>query len=628
MHIIFSKIRLGVFIRRLVTLPGMTAITFIVLLRMVGSLQFLEWAAFDTFMRLRSEEKLDDRILIVGINENDIRAKGHPIPDGDIALLLNKLNTYQPVVVGLDVIRDLPRASGHQELIKTFRNTKNLIGVEKVLPDRSGYTFNPPPSLPPEQVGFSDAIIDIDGSQRRSLLGTSNQKQEWRLSFPLKLAEEYLKTKAVSLENVENDPYGMRFNSTKLIRVQTNYGSYINTDAGGSQILINFRNHRKPFRIVSLEEIENNKVNPDWIRGKIILIGMTSPSAKDYVNSAAINSENPALIYGVEVQAHVVSQIVSSVLDKRPMINVWMDEWEYLWIIAWGFLGISLGRIIRSPSKIILYTVIAGYFLITICYGLLVIGWWVPLVPALLALIFNSIALAAFYQYDEALRARVEERQLVIDQTFDAIHSNPLQTLSLLLREIQSDKDLENQEVVNKLNQLNQELREVYDLVKREAITELNSFYLRQSQKLDMQQPLHELLHEVYEDVLKRDDSFFKNIKLKILSFESMDEQNLSIEHKRSLCRFLEEALCNVRKYAQGTTKIEVICAQEQGKNIIRVADNGSGFTTIGNFSLHTGFGTRRAQNLAKQLGGKFERLSNSPGAICQLTWSARKFWF
>ncbi|BAY22243.1 hypothetical protein NIES2100_20060 [Calothrix sp. NIES-2100] len=609
---------------------GFTTIAFVTSLRLVGSLQFLEWAAFDTFLRLRPEESIDERILIVGINENDIHTiKAYPIPDRDIAALLNKLKTYQPAVIGLDIIRDLPQEPGHKELVKTFQEIKNLIAVEKILPDRSGSTFNQPPNLPQEQIGFTDAVIDTDGKQRRSLLAAANRQNEWKISWTLKLAEIYLNTQGVSLENVNGDPYGMRFNATKLPRFQPNSGGYIQTDAGGSQILINFRNKRKPFHMVSLADIQSGKINPDWIRGKIVLIGMTSPSVKDYVNSSAINSENAALIYGVEIQAHVVSELVSAVLDHRPMINVWADGWEYLWIIGWGMLGLSLGRVIINPLKMLLYITIATICLILICYGLIIIGWWVPIVPAFFTLVFNGVGLAAFYRYDEALRYRIQDRQLIIDQIFDTIHSHPLQTLNIILREVQSDESLSPQEFVSKLQQLNQELRDVYDLVKREAVSEVDSFYFQQAQRLDLSQPLDDILFEVYNEVIERDSTYFDNIKHKVLKFEAMDERNLTIEQKRSLCSFLEEALRNVKKYAHGTTRLEVICTQEHGKNVIRVADNGLKIETMADLSPHLGFGTKLAQNLAKQLGGEFKRYPHEPkGMVCQLTWSANKLWF
>ncbi len=628
-HHQWSKIKSKAVIWCTKTRPEMTAITLVVVARLLGSLQFLELAAFDTFMRWRPLETMDERILIVGINEKDInRVKQYPIPDREIAALIKKLQTYKPIVIGLDIFRDLPVEPGYKDFFETLKKTENLIVVEKVLPERNGFIISPPLGVSQERIGFIDTLIDTDGKQRRNLLATANLKNKWQFSFSLQLVKKYLASKGIYLDNTEDkDPYGIRFASTKIIGFHPNSGGYVRADTGGSQILINFRNRHKPFNIVSLEDIQTGKVESNRISSKIVLIGMMSSSAKDYANSSATNSENPALNYGVEMQAHMVSQITSAVLDGRPMINVWSDAWEYIWIVAWGILGISLGRIIRSPWGILLFVFITSFCLIGICYGLLIFGWWIPVVPAFLTLVFNGAVLASFEKYDEALRSRIKDRQLVIDQIFDTIHSQPLQTLSITLRKIQSKEGLAPQQFLSELQQLNQELRNVYELVKKEALTEVSSLHLGKEQQLNLQQPLHDILHEVYNDVLERDYPCFKTVKIKIIKFEPMDERKLTLEYKRSLCRFLEEALHNVGKYAQGTTKLEVICIQESGVNTIRVADNGSGINAIANIS-HSGFGTQQAQNLAKQLGGQFERFPNSPkGIVCQLTWSAAKLW-
>lgn len=40
--------------------------------------------------------------------------------------------------------------------------------------------------------------------------------------------------------------------------------------------------------------------------------------------------------------------------------------------------------------------------------------------------------------------------------------------------------------------------------------------------------------------------------------FEPIDEQYLNLEYKRELCQFLEEALGNIGKHAEGTKHIQV----------------------------------------------------------------------
>ncbi|MGB6296195.1 MAG: CHASE2 domain-containing protein [Rivularia sp. (in: cyanobacteria)] len=608
------------------TIPGIAAIAIIVFARMVGSLQFLEWIAFDRLMHLRPQETVDKRILIVGIDEDDIRKiKKYPIPDRKIALLLRELQTYQPAVIGLDIYRDLPVEPGHIELVNTFKDIKNLIAIEQILPGIGGKTVNPPPGLPKTQIGFADTIIDDDGKLRRGLLAASDLQDNWRFSLPLKLAEKYLENKGIALDNVEGDDYGLRFGSTTLVRFQPNSGSYINADVGGTQMLINFRNHPQPFKIVSLQDILEKKVEPDLIRNKIVLIGVTTPSIKDYVNSTAIKNRPSALIYGVEVHAHIVSQIISAVENERVLLKVWWEVGEYLWIIAWGCMGIVLARTIRFPLKLLLIVIVISLFLIGFSYQLLILGWWIPVVPPLAVFITNGLVLAAFYQYEENLRMQIANRQLVIDQTFDTIHSGPLQTLAMMLRTFEEKEELSKENVLLKLRYLNQELRGVYTSLKREAMTDGRSFHITPAQELDLQEPINEILYEIYFDVLERDFPHFKTIEFKIVDFQPLNEQNLNSEQKRGICTFLEEALSNVGKYATSATKLEVICKQHEGYNLIKIADNGLGIESTPNPSRQ-GFGTQQAQNIARQLRGQFKRFANSPqGTVCELIWSGKK---
>ena len=630
-------------------LPGVMVIVAVMIARLTGVLQFLELVTFDRFLRLRPPEPMDERIVIVSITEGDIqRARTYPIPDREIADLLKRLQAYQPTVIGLDIVRDIPVEPGNAELTSVFRSSKNTIGVEIALPDRSGFTVAPGPALRSEQVGFADAVLDADGYQRRSLLGAHNPQQEYRFSLAIRLAERYLAARGIELGNGIRDPDAKRFGSIELTRVQSNSGGYVGADAGGNQILLNVRSGTMPFRVLSLSQIKSGQVNPDWIRGKIVLIGMMSFSAKDQASSGAIAGINPGQIYGVEMQAHATSQIISAVLDGRSLLRVWADPWEYLWIVAWGLLGISLGRFLRSPWKILFGILVASVSLIGICYGLILMGWWVPIVPVLLVLVLNGAGLMAglFYRHEQELRLRLEERQFAIEQTFNAIHSGPLQTLVGILRSAQEQAT--PPPFLPELQRLSQELRAVYGSVQREAIADEPHFRMGSAIELALQAPLHELLYKVYCNTLEQELPYLKTIKFKIVQFDPLNTSHLRLEHKRALCRFLEEALCNVGKHAIEATRLTVICTQEGDRQVIRVADNGRGkpsqletlslaqkdrdreITEDPNPKLQpSGLGTQLAKNLAKQLGGAFRRYPNQPkGTVCELTWPAKRRWF
>lgn len=614
---IWRKIREEFAIWRGGVVPGSIVLGIVCLARLAGIFQFLEWTTFDYFLRLRPHEKIDERVIVVGINEADIRSVGsYPIPDGEIAALILKLQTYQPRVIGLDLFRDLPVEPGHDKLVKVFKSFKNVVALEKVLPEQ----IYPPPDLPPKQVGFSDAIPDADGNLRRALLGTTTTKG-YKFYLALQLAKTYLAAENISLENGIRDRQTMRFGTTELPRFDSNFGGYVGEDAGGVQILQNFRSGRKPFRTLSLNQIKSGKLSPSWIRDRVVIIGIASPGV-DIAKSSAIASINPVAgqIYGVEIQAHTVSQIISAVLDKRPLLKSWSDGWEYLWIFAWGCLGISLGRLTKSPVKNILSICLSSLILISSSYILLIFGWWIPVAPALLVLVVNGIGLTAFYQYDRSLRTRIAERQFVIDSMFDTIHNGPLQTLARLLRSVR-DQDLPQHELIAELECLNRELRAVYQSVQRETLTQEDSICLGNGSEVNLQAPIHEILYLVYTHTLERDFPCFKTLKVKIRTFEPIDDRDLSIEQKRGLCRFLEEALCNVGKHAQGVTRLCATCTQKEDWYILCVTDNGAG-----NNSIAEGRGTQQSQNLARQLKGTFVRSPLSPqGTLCELSWRVGK---
>jgi CHASE2 domain-containing sensor protein/two-component sensor histidine kinase len=631
-------------------LPGVMVIVGVTIARFTGALQFWELVTFDRFLRLRPPEPMDERIVIVSITDGDIqRARTYPIPDREIADLVKRLQAYQPTAIGLDILRDIPVEPGHAELTSVFRSSKNVIGVEIALPDRYDFTVAPPPALPPEQIGFADTVLDADGYQRRSLLGAHNPQQEYRFSFPLRLAERYLATKGIELENGILDRDAFRFGNTELTRLQPNSGRYVGADAGGNQILLNVRSGTMPFRVLSLSQIKSGQVNPDWIRGKIVLIGMMSFSAKDLASSGAIAGINPGRIYGVEMQAHATSQIISAVLDRRSLLRVWADGWEMLWIGAWGLLGMSLGQFLRSPWKILLGLLIASISPIGICYGLILWGWWVPIVPVLLVWVLTGAGLmvtADLYRHEQELRLRLEERQFAIEQTFNAIHSGPLQTLVGILRSAQEQAT--PPPFLPELQRLNEELRAVYGSVQRDAIADEPHLRMGSAIELALQAPLHELLYKVYCNTLEQELPYLKTIRFKIVQFDALNTSHLRLEHKRGLCRFLEEALCNVGKHAIEATRLTVICTQEGDRQVIRVADNGRGNPSDAealssgetNWDRETtqylnpklppsGLGTQLANNLAKQLGGTFRRYPNVPrGTVCELTWSAKRRWF
>ncbi|MEO1181887.1 MAG: CHASE2 domain-containing protein, partial [Cyanobacteria bacterium J06636_28] len=145
-----------------------TVTLFVVLLRIAGLLQPLEWRTYDQYLQWRSEAK-DPRIAIVGIDEEDIRQQGQAIfSDAVYAEAIRKLSAQGPRAIGLDIFRDIPVEPGHAELTAVFRSTPNLIGIRTILGDNQDRdAIDAAPVLAElGQIGINDGIVDTDNTIR------------------------------------------------------------------------------------------------------------------------------------------------------------------------------------------------------------------------------------------------------------------------------------------------------------------------------------------------------------------------------------------------------------------------------------------------------------------------------
>lgn len=593
-------------------LPGILIIFVTIGFRLSGSLQFQEWWALDSFLKSLPGETSDRRITIIGLNEVDIAQEGYPIPDGEIANLLEILQGYEPRVIGLDIAKNL----AIPELVTTLKKYPNQFAIAKILPE----AIAPPPGLSSKQIGFIDVINDRDGYLRRVLLGMPCPScEEYQFSLIIRLVEAYLAAEGISLETGIRDRHAMRLGRLEIPRFRSNSGGYIRSDEGGVQMLLNFRQGQPYGRMLSLQDIKTGNFNPSDIRDRIVIIGMTAISVGDIKNSIATysNSLPEGKVYGVEIIAHAVSQIISGVLDNRPMIYSWSEMSEYVWIVVWGIGGIALASIPRLPWQNFLAVIVAVSALVIVSYTVFLLwGLWLPVIPTAIVLGLNGIMLTPFYYRDRTLRSLLLERQNTIDRTYDSIHNGPLQTLKLLIRQTK-DGNITLEKSLTELENLDQEMRAVYDCLSRQTSSLENTHHTFNGQELDLRSPLPELLYQVYICTLERDFPHFATIKIKVPTFNTVDEAHLTLEQKRSLCQFLEEALCNVGKYAAGVTRLEITYTQQQKRYLLSITDNGKGID-----SNHQGRGTKQAQKLARQLKGTFSRKSRSPkGTICQLTW-------
>ncbi|MGH8000917.1 MAG: CHASE2 domain-containing protein [Brasilonema sp.] len=422
--------------------------------RWLGILQAWELQVFDHFMRLRSPEKQDKRILIVTITEDDLKLpeqkeRRGSLSDLALARLLEKLAPLQPKAIGLDIYRDEPSQPKQASLATQLKTDNRLFVICKVKELTNNSGNSPPKGVPPERQGFSDVVPDADGVLRRHLLAMQpadpTSPCTARYAFNTQLAFYYLQKEGIypkytkagdlqlgnvvfkrlrSAESSSASPdrrsraagIGGATQTLSLLTAlgfaQSHIGGYQQVDTEGYQILLNYRSYRhSPLEIaptVTLKEVLKGVVKPEEVKDRIVLIGVTAESFRDYIPTPYSAQQGfYQKMPGVIVQAQMISQIISAVKDGRLLLSMLPVWGEVLWVYGWSFVGGVIVWGCRSGRCIILAGGGAIGVLYFLCLILFCSGIWVPLVPSALVLIMTGGTVAIY------LTSPQSQRQLI-----------------------------------------------------------------------------------------------------------------------------------------------------------------------------------------------------------------------
>lgn len=374
--------------------------------RSLGFFQASELDAFDTLMRLRPRESSDSRLLLVTITEEDVQSQpaferdAASLSDRSLAKLLAKLEQHQARAVGLDIYREVPVKPGFTVLAQKMQTSKNFFAICKYSLGSAGVP--PPPEVPSGRQGFNNILQDPDEVIRRHLLAVNEASPcQNEYAFNWQLATHYLASRGIKVEFTK-DNY-LKLGNTVFKTLETDTGGYRNLNAQGHQVLLNYRSTVEIAPRLTLHQVLNNQFNPNLIKNRIVLIGTTAPSFNDHRRRTPYSNVHWSVqtISGVEVQAHMVSQILSAVLDNRPLIWSLSETGEAIWILCWSFVGGLLIWYGRQPLVIIVGACVALGILYGCCWVLLVVkAGWLPLIPAGLAFVTSLTTVIIYTKYD------------------------------------------------------------------------------------------------------------------------------------------------------------------------------------------------------------------------------------
>jgi CHASE2 domain-containing sensor protein len=588
-----------------------------------GNQMIRQWDlfAFDQLLTINTAEPIDDRIVIVNIDENDLK-KESSISDQKLAQAIGLIAAVQPHAIGVDIVRDGTIAP---ELQRAYSQNENVIGLSKLSPPDP---FLPPMGLPLNRVGFGDYIPDIDSLVRRAQLASfASSRSDQKIgqpptyySFAFQLARLYLQQQG---KKIQITPQQLELGNRSISPLDASERAEGNDSF---EVMINYRYPYPSFRSVKLADVLEQK-SLDF-RNKVVIIGYSAATKHDFINTSIFPESSEKIngnISGVEYHSYIASQLIATAIDGRSFIQplpVWGD---YLWIFGCIVSSGLLLRVVKFRAPFWLLVIVILGYTGGVCLGIylaFLAGWWLPIGLTSGILVVNLPLLMSFYQREQSLLAVAEKRQQAIAETFNAIHNGPLQELSLLLRAVKSE-NIALPEVGDRLEHLNLQIRHIGESLQQGTNRDsAEILVLGDGEQLDLKMPLNELLHLVADRTLYNDRyPSLSNLKVKVINFQEVPSKSkLSIDQKRQLCQFLEEAIGNAGKYAVGATRLQLLGKVSEDTYRLSVEDNGKGeiFDRVGE-------GTKQARRLAVSLGGRFDRFQNSTkGVICLIEWNLK----
>ena len=410
-------------VQRIIRLALSALILIALLLDTSGLYQYpfvdqLENWTYDARLNFTRPDTVDDRIVIVDIDENSLEEVGRwPWGRDKLAVIVENLfNHYQAKVVGFDIVfAEKDQSSGlaiferlannelrdnleFQQTLNTIRPSLQLDKIfadslegknvvlgyyfkSEVPQDEKGKTGVLPKSVMPfddvwsERLPISNAEgfggnLDILQSAARAGGFFDNphvdQDGVFRRVPLIQAHDNYLYSSLalatakvyLNLSRIELivETEGKKSDKDYFALEAVSLGKYrIPVDANAA-VYVPFRGLEGSFPYVSAHEVLSREVDPEILKDKIVLVGTSAPGLLD-LRSTPVQNIYP----GVEVHANIISGILDQNINHRPA-----------WTIGYEFVVLILTAVIMSLLLPVLSPLVAAAG--TIGISLLVIG--------------------------------------------------------------------------------------------------------------------------------------------------------------------------------------------------------------------------------------------------------------
>jgi serine phosphatase RsbU (regulator of sigma subunit) len=313
--------------------------------------QRLREAVFDGYQRFFPLERTSGPVIIVGIDEEDLRRFGQwPWPRTRMAELVEKISVHKPLAIGFDIFFPdadrfspasiaaefpvLPEAvkqtleampSNDQVFADTIRKRDVVLGIQGAeVRDRR---FAQPPGGPPiartpdidgKLTAFpgyirSNDVIDAAAASR-GLMNSGPNDQVVR-QVPIVANVQGTLVPSLGIETLHvGVGGGMRLEARPggLLTLRMADTSIALQDNGYAWVRFG---HHDPERFTVAHEVIDGKVDPELIRNKIVLVGINGLGILDFKTTPL-----GEFVPGVEIHAQVIENVFGGVELVRPSV--------------------------------------------------------------------------------------------------------------------------------------------------------------------------------------------------------------------------------------------------------------------------------------------------------------------
>lgn len=293
--------------------------------------------------RLFLPDSPSSNIVIVAIDDKSLQRVGQwPWERSVHAKLIDKINSFRPAVIGIDVAFTEPSSvQADMQLIDSVRNANNVVlPTESTLTYENGKIMASDIMKPLKELkeisdgmGLVNTPADPDGVFRRLPIKVFENRSQVPI-FAVEISKKYLKqTKNLSVDNIPTDENG--------------------------RMMVNFAGGPNSYRIVSATDVLDNTLGEDAFQDKVVLIGATAADLHDQMQ---VPTSFRSPMSGVEVIANQVDTIIS----KKFLTFFSLTVQTLILFLFLSLLGFILAFMNIRRSLIFSVILLAGYVLIAL----------------------------------------------------------------------------------------------------------------------------------------------------------------------------------------------------------------------------------------------------------------------